>query len=93
MATVLVAFAAETSAAEQALASARAKLTRKGADLIVLNDVSAGQTFGSDLNTALVIDSSGILESVGRSSKDALADVVFDLVVGRLDASRVTPEA
>jgi phosphopantothenoylcysteine decarboxylase/phosphopantothenate--cysteine ligase len=88
---VLVAFAAETSAPAEALASAEAKLARKGADLIVLNDVGAGGTFGADHNAARVLDPSGVVATVERTSKDGLADTVFDLVVARLPASRVTP--
>jgi phosphopantothenoylcysteine decarboxylase/phosphopantothenate--cysteine ligase len=87
---VLVAFAAETSAPAQALASAQAKLARKGADLIVLNDVGADGAFGSDHNAARVLDPSGVVATVERTSKEDLADTVLDLVVGKLPASRVT---
>jgi phosphopantothenoylcysteine decarboxylase/phosphopantothenate--cysteine ligase len=87
---VLVAFAAETAAREEAVANARAKLARKGADLIVLNDVSEGRAFGSDMNSALVLDPLGSVETVQRSSKDDLADAVLDLTVRKLAVSRVT---
>ena len=44
---MLVGFAAETGDADgDPLAHARAKLTRKGVDLLVLNDVSGGAVFG-----------------------------------------------
>jgi phosphopantothenoylcysteine decarboxylase / phosphopantothenate---cysteine ligase len=88
---VLVAFAAETAAGAQAVANAEAKLTRKGADLIVLNDVSEGRAFGSDVNAALVLDASGVAATVERTGKGDLADAVLDLTVRKLAASRVTP--
>jgi phosphopantothenoylcysteine decarboxylase/phosphopantothenate--cysteine ligase len=88
---VLVAFAAETAPPPQAAANARAKLARKGADLIVLNDVGEGGAFGSDVNSALVLDPSGPVATVERASKDDLADAVFDLTVSKLAESRVTP--
>ena len=88
---VLVAFAAETAAGAQAVANAEAKLARKGADLIVLNDVSEGRAFGSDVNAALVLDASGVAATVERTGKGDLADAVLDLTVRKLAASRVTP--
>ena len=87
---VLVAFAAETVAGEEAVANARAKLHRKGADLIVLNQVGADRAgrqrgFGTDRNEAAVIDRDGSVTSLGPRSKDELADNILDLVKPRLD--------
>ena len=38
---------------------ARAKLARKGCDLLVVNDVSGGRVFGSPDNEAVVLDAAG----------------------------------
>jgi phosphopantothenoylcysteine decarboxylase/phosphopantothenate--cysteine ligase len=81
---VLVVFAAETAGGEAALANARDKLARKGADLIVLNDVSGGRTFGADTNAATVLDPGGQVGTVENGSKDDLADSVLDQAVSRL---------
>jgi phosphopantothenoylcysteine decarboxylase / phosphopantothenate---cysteine ligase len=78
---VLVAFAAETAAGEQARANARAKRVRKGADLIVLNQVGGdADPFGSDTNAATVFGADGSAIVLSERSKDALADAVWDLV-------------
>ncbi|HEU4347947.1 MAG TPA: bifunctional phosphopantothenoylcysteine decarboxylase/phosphopantothenate--cysteine ligase CoaBC, partial [Actinoplanes sp.] len=79
---VLVAFAAET---HDALANARAKLVRKRADLIVVNEVGAGRVFGADANTVTVLGADGSIEALGELSKDDVADAVWDAVVARLD--------
>lgn len=55
---LVVGFAAETDDLE---ARARAKLARKGCDVIVANDVSVGTgTLGGDRNTVLVVSSAGV---------------------------------
>ncbi|GAB3982794.1 bifunctional phosphopantothenoylcysteine decarboxylase/phosphopantothenate--cysteine ligase CoaBC [Plantactinospora veratri] len=78
---VLVAFAAETSDAE---ANARAKLSRKRADLIVVNEVGPDKVFGADHNTAVVLGADGSTTAFPEQSKEDLADGVWDLVVTRL---------
>jgi phosphopantothenoylcysteine decarboxylase/phosphopantothenate--cysteine ligase len=78
---VLVAFAAET---HDALAHARDKLTRKRADLIVVNEVGPQRAFGTDDNAATVIGADGSLIELSSRPKDELADAVWDVVAGRL---------
>ncbi|MEQ4301980.1 bifunctional phosphopantothenoylcysteine decarboxylase/phosphopantothenate--cysteine ligase CoaBC [Plantactinospora sp. B6F1] len=78
---VLVAFAAETSNAE---ANARAKLARKRADLIVVNEVGPDRVFGADTNVAVVLGADGSTTAFPEQSKEDLADGVWDLVVTRL---------
>jgi phosphopantothenoylcysteine decarboxylase/phosphopantothenate--cysteine ligase len=78
---LLVAFAAET---RDALAHGRAKLARKRADMIVINEVGAGKAFGRDTNTAVVVTADGAEVTLGERGKDELADAVLDLVVERL---------
>jgi phosphopantothenoylcysteine decarboxylase/phosphopantothenate--cysteine ligase len=79
---VLVAFAAETVAGEPALASARGKLARKNADLIVVNQVGDGAPggFGTDTNAGTVLGADGRTTAISPRSKDDLADAVWDLV-------------
>jgi len=81
---LLVAFAAETATGERAKGFARDKLARKGADLIVLNDVGGG-VFGSDANAATVLDADGEVATITQRSKDELAESVWDLVKPRLN--------
>ena len=57
---MVVGFAAETGdESGSVLEHARAKLARKGCDLLVVNDVSGGQVFGSEDNEAVVLDRDG----------------------------------
>jgi phosphopantothenoylcysteine decarboxylase/phosphopantothenate--cysteine ligase len=85
---VLVAFAAETAPADQAVTNAREKLAAKGADLIVLNDVSADGAFGADTNAAVVIEASGTTTAIERTTKGQLAEAVLDMVVASLASRR-----
>ncbi|MGW5559254.1 bifunctional phosphopantothenoylcysteine decarboxylase/phosphopantothenate--cysteine ligase CoaBC [Micromonospora sp. NPDC003944] len=78
---VLVVFAAETGDAE---ANGRAKLARKRADLIVVNEVGPDLVFGADTNTVTVIGADGSVSRLPEQAKDAVADAVWDLVVARL---------
>ena len=78
----VVAFAAETDAVE---ASAREKLVRKNADLIVANDVSDSTIgFDSDQNAVTVIARDGSSTSIERASKIVVANRILDLIVTRL---------
>lgn len=78
---VLVGFAAETGDGEgSVLDHARAKLRRKGCDLLVANDVAAGAVFGSDTNAAVLLSAAGDEVAVPVGSKAALADAVWDRV-------------
>jgi len=85
---VLVGFAAETDAAAQA---ARAKLARKGCDLLVVNPVGNGLGFGTIDNEAVVYGADGTVTQVPRGPKEALAHVVWDLVAARLGPPRPEP--
>ena len=82
---VLVGFAAET---DTAAGAAQAKLARKGCDLLVVNPVGNGLGFGTLDNEAVVYGADGTVTQVPRGPKDALADVVWDLVAARLGQDR-----
>jgi phosphopantothenoylcysteine decarboxylase/phosphopantothenate--cysteine ligase len=84
--TVIVGFAAETGdETGSVLDHARAKLARKGCDLLVVNDVSGGKVFGSADNEAVVLGADGTATDVPRGSKSALAHVVWDHVLSRVE--------
>ncbi|MCW2807375.1 MAG: phosphopantothenoylcysteine decarboxylase [Marmoricola sp.] len=85
---VVVGFAAETGdATGSVLDHARAKLLRKGCDLLVVNDVGGGAVFGSEDNEAVVLAKDGSATSVPLGSKAALAHVIWDRVLGLLPQS------
>jgi phosphopantothenoylcysteine decarboxylase/phosphopantothenate--cysteine ligase len=74
----IVGFAAEHG--EGGVERARAKLARKGADLIVLNDVADSSIgFESEENAVTLIDASSET-AVPRASKDSIADSILDRV-------------
>jgi phosphopantothenoylcysteine decarboxylase / phosphopantothenate---cysteine ligase len=76
-AQTIVAFAAETG---ENVDRAREKLSRKNADLIVLNDVSDPSIgFESDQNAVTLIDST-TEQQIAKASKDTIADVILDRV-------------
>ncbi|MFF7248870.1 bifunctional phosphopantothenoylcysteine decarboxylase/phosphopantothenate--cysteine ligase CoaBC [Embleya sp. NPDC008237] len=77
---VVVGFAAET---DNVLENGRAKLARKGCDLLVVNRVGEELTFGTDVNEAIVLAADGSETPVPHGPKEDLADVVWDLVVPR----------
>jgi phosphopantothenoylcysteine decarboxylase/phosphopantothenate--cysteine ligase len=84
---VLVGFAAETVEAGTLIDRARAKLTAKGADLIVANDVSAPDAgFEHDTNRVVLVDAGGGAAELPLMHKRAVAAGVFDAVVSRLSA-------
>ena len=66
---------------------ARAKLARKGCDLLVVNDVSGGKVFGAADNEAVILDTDGGAQDVPRATKSDLAQVIWDRVVARLETS------
>ncbi|WP_260613413.1 bifunctional phosphopantothenoylcysteine decarboxylase/phosphopantothenate--cysteine ligase CoaBC [Streptomyces sp. WAC07061] len=82
---IVVGFAAET---DDVLANGRAKLLRKGCDLLVVNEVGADKTFGSEENEAVILASDGSETPVPYGPKEALADVIWDQVAPRLAPRR-----
>ncbi|MGL5866724.1 MAG: bifunctional phosphopantothenoylcysteine decarboxylase/phosphopantothenate synthase [Dermatophilaceae bacterium] len=79
---VIVGFAAETGDADgSVLEHGRAKLARKGCDLLVVNEVGAGLTFGQDHSTVHLLrrGSTDVID-VGPTSKADVAHAVWDAV-------------
>jgi len=75
---VLVGFAAETPTAEHSLLElGRAKLTRKGCDLLVLNEVGRDLVFGRP-DSEIVVISAERAEPPVAGTKDQLAHRIWD---------------
>lgn len=81
-AQVVVGFAAETGDdAGDVLAHGREKARRKGASLLVVNEVGPGRGFGTEDNAVTVLDARGEVVASAAGSKDEVADAVLDAVV------------
>ncbi|GMA37672.1 hypothetical protein GCM10025876_38760 [Demequina litorisediminis] len=81
---VIVGFAAETGDEHgSVLEHGAAKARRKGADLLVLNEVGESKGFGTPTNAVVMLDAEG--EPVGEATgtKLAVAHAVLD-AIGRL---------
>ena len=80
-AQVIVGFAAETAAdPDELLELGRAKLARKGCDLLVLNDVSGGAVFGAADNTVSILGAAGVLDRAS-GDKNVVAHRILDAIV------------
>ncbi|MFT3969723.1 MAG: bifunctional phosphopantothenoylcysteine decarboxylase/phosphopantothenate--cysteine ligase CoaBC [Micropruina sp.] len=85
---VIVGFAAETAgSASELMELGRAKLARKGCDLLVLNDVSGGAVFGAADNTVAIIDSEGVVDTVA-GDKNLVAHRILDAVATSRKSNR-----
>ena len=78
---IMIGFAAETS---ELIASASAKLTAKGLDVIYVNDVSGGAIFGKDTTQGMIITRTGAHIALKEVSKDALAHLLLDHAIRQL---------
>jgi phosphopantothenoylcysteine decarboxylase/phosphopantothenate--cysteine ligase len=88
---VLVGFAAETGdATGDVLALGRAKLARKGCDLMVVNEVGVSTTFGRDESSATILDRDGGEQVQPHGPKSVLADAVWDAVLRRVGGADPT---
>ncbi|MHB1781542.1 MAG: bifunctional phosphopantothenoylcysteine decarboxylase/phosphopantothenate--cysteine ligase CoaBC [Acidimicrobiales bacterium] len=90
---VVVGFAAET---DEALERGRAKLVAKGADLVVVNDVTTpGAGFGHETNAVTLLYASGTTLEVPCAPKRTIAAAVLDAVtaIRRDDAPMPSPDA
>jgi len=79
---IIVGFAAETGSLDRA----PAKLRRKGADLLVANDVAeAGSGFGTDTNRVSILAADGSRADLPLLTKREVAERLLDRVVAALD--------
>ena len=82
---LVVGFAAETGDDDaDVLTHARAKLARKGCDLLVVNDVSGDLVFGQSDNAVVVLAADGESTEIARGPKDTVAAGIWTVVASRL---------
>ena len=80
---LVIGFAAET---QNLIENAKAKLARKGADIIVANDVSAESgVMGGDRNRVRIVSAAGV-EDWPEMGKDEVASALAELVAAKLAA-------
>jgi phosphopantothenoylcysteine decarboxylase / phosphopantothenate---cysteine ligase len=78
---VVVGFAAETEPdPERRLALGREKVARKGADLLVLNEVGLDRGFGPGDTAVTVLDAGGAVRAEAAGSKASVAAAILDVV-------------
>lgn len=79
---VVVGFAAETGDSEgDVLEHARAKLKRKGCDLLVVNAVGEGKAFEMEDNAGWLLSADGAERAIALGSKSRMASDIWDAVV------------
>jgi phosphopantothenoylcysteine decarboxylase/phosphopantothenate--cysteine ligase len=83
---MVVGFAAET---DDLLDNARAKLERKGVELIVANDVATGM--GGEESAVTVLGREGVVAEVTRAPKPEVARRVLEIIAARWAAREGTP--
>ena len=82
---MIVGFAAETGDAHgDVLTYARAKLERKGCDLLVVNAVGEGKAFEVDHNDGWMLAADGTETALEHGSKTLMASRIVDAIVGFL---------
>jgi phosphopantothenoylcysteine decarboxylase/phosphopantothenate--cysteine ligase len=83
--TLIVGFAAETGdSGASVLDHGRAKLARKGCDLLVVNAVGPGKAFGQSHNAGVILGADGSEHVVEFGPKAALAAALWDAVAARI---------
>ncbi|BDH57991.1 bifunctional phosphopantothenoylcysteine decarboxylase/phosphopantothenate--cysteine ligase CoaBC [Tsukamurella sp. PLM1] len=87
--SVIVGFAAETGDADgSVLDYGRAKLRRKGCDLLVLNAVGDGRAFEVDENSGWLLGADGNETALPLGSKSVMAARILDAAVAQVRAAR-----
>ncbi|PPK63895.1 bifunctional phosphopantothenoylcysteine decarboxylase/phosphopantothenate--cysteine ligase CoaBC [Actinokineospora auranticolor] len=82
----IVGFAAETGdSGADVLDHARAKLARKGCDLLVVNAVGEGKAFETEDNAGWVLAADGTEQPIALGSKSAMATEVWDSAMSLRD--------
>lgn len=78
---LIVGFAAETETdREKLLELGRAKIARKGADLLVLNSVGWTTGFATEGNTVIVVNAAGDIVGEATGTKASVAGRILDLL-------------
>jgi len=80
---IVVGFAAES---QDLLQNARAKLENKALDLIAANDITAEEAgFAAETNRVILLDREGNVDELPLMTKSAVAKVIMDRVVERVE--------
>lgn len=83
---IVVGFAAETGDENgSVLDHARAKLRRKGADLLVVNAVGDGKAFGTEDNSGWLLAADGTEQVISQGAKARLAATLWDAVTALIE--------
>jgi phosphopantothenoylcysteine decarboxylase/phosphopantothenate--cysteine ligase len=83
-AQLIAGFAAETGDEHgSVLDYARAKLERKGCDVLILNDVSDGGVFGLDANVVTILERGSGTARTAEGSKDEVATAVVRVLAAK----------
>ena len=78
---IIVGFAAETGDdVGTVLDYARAKLAKKGCDLLMCNDVSGGKVFGQANNRGFLLARNGAIINIADGSKHVVAAQILDVI-------------
>ncbi|WP_024796454.1 bifunctional phosphopantothenoylcysteine decarboxylase/phosphopantothenate--cysteine ligase CoaBC [Tomitella biformata] len=84
-AKIIVGFAAETGdASGDVLFHARAKLARKGCDLLVVNAVGDGKAFEMDSNAGWLLSADGSEAAIEHGSKSLMSSRILDAITALL---------
>ena len=81
---VIVGFAAET---DNSLEYGKAKIRRKGADLLMVNSVTSGKVFGEARNSGWLVARDGSVREIADGSKHVVAAQIWETIedIVRLD--------
>ena len=78
---IVIGFAAETGDESGSVVEyGRQKAARKGADLMVINEVGRTRGFGDVSTSITLIDRAGMVHATGTGSKSHMARVIFDTI-------------
>ncbi len=77
----IVGFAAETATGDDLIRRGRAKLARKGADLLVVNEVGWERGFETPENAVVILGADGAVVGTATGSKRLVAEAVWDAVL------------
>ncbi|GGI81491.1 bifunctional phosphopantothenoylcysteine decarboxylase/phosphopantothenate--cysteine ligase CoaBC [Pseudarthrobacter scleromae] len=84
---LIVGFAAETGDSDgDVLAHARAKLQRKGCDLLVVNHVGTDKVFGQDTNSVVILARSGSEPQEASGTKTDVSAAIISRISGELNS-------
>lgn len=76
---LLVGFCAES---ENILENAKEKIQKKGCDFLIANDISRSDIgFSSDYNEVYILDKSGNIQKIEKSTKKQIAKKIFEIIL------------